>query len=244
MSRLFLEEHCAWAPGVETVEEWEQWAAGKGEIEASTAVPSLDHMSKISKRRLSQLTKMVLQVGHELILKHRPDHVIFCSNYGEIRKQYKITQGLLEDGEIRPANFSHSVFNTPLSLLTIEEKVKESVNVLLAGDRGLSMGLQAAVAQGVYAPGERQLVIFSDELLPEDYSGLLGKTPLPYAFALLFGPENSLGVNVTLNLDEKGSNESGSSTSPLDFYRWLILNKKTPLLIEAGRSVDYQLYRE
>ncbi|MDC7219026.1 MAG: beta-ketoacyl synthase chain length factor [Spirochaetales bacterium] len=239
--KLHLEDHCAWAPSLETEEQWEQWASGSCEIECSTVVPPLEHMSKISKRRLSQLTKMVLQTGHDLIVKNRPDHVIFCSNYGEIRQQYKITRGLLDSGEIRPANFSHSVFNTPLSLLTIEEKVRESVNVLLAGDRCLSMGLQAALAHGACHPKDRQLLIFADELLPEDYSGLLGKTPPPYAFALMLGPEGT--GKAVLDMKEGALERGDRSTHPLDFYSWLIKNEEERFTVEAKGSIPYVLNR-
>jgi hypothetical protein len=92
MSSFTIAGLYAWAPGVEDMDKWRSWAEGRLSIEDSREVPQLDHMSKVSKRRLSQLSKMVLHVGHELLKTQPVDHMILCSNYGEICQQYKITQ--------------------------------------------------------------------------------------------------------------------------------------------------------
>ncbi len=238
-----VEDLYFWAPGIETADDRESWAAGRREIERSTVSPPLEHMSKVSKRRLSQLSKMVLEAGHHLLADREVGHILLCSAYGEICRQYKITRGLLDDGEIRPADFSLSVFNTPLSLLSIEEKAKGSVNVLLAGEKTAAAGLQSMTAHGVCCPEERQLILFADELLPEEYETLAVTPSVPYAFGFIINPDNTKNTSDRIEFSLEKTEGSAGETMPLDLLRWLMKRESLPLKIPAGTSQEIILQR-
>ena len=239
-----VEDLSFWAPGIETTDDRESWAAGRKKIERSTVSPPLEHMSKVSKRRLSQLSRMVLEAGHHLLADREVGHILLCSAYGEICRQYKITRGLLENGEIRPADFSLSVFNTPLSLLSIEEKAKGSVNVLLAGEKTLAAGLQSMTSHGVCCPDERQLILFADELLPEEYETLAESPSVPYAFGFIINPDNRGESSDPIEFSLKKAEASGEVTMPLDLLRWLLKRETRPLRIPAGTSQEIILQRK
>lgn len=232
MSNLFLKDWSAWAPGLETKEDWFAWASNDKEIQLNNKTPELKHLTSVSKRRLSQLSKMVLEVGHNLLEEADSCHIIFCSQYGEINQQNKITKGLISSGEVRPSQFSLSVFNTPVSLLSIHENITDPATVLFSGKHSLSTGLISLISQLNAEQDKDVLLIFSDESLPEDYKKLTGEVSFPYAYACLFSrcysrKYRSIGVTIS---NSKGKNGI-DIVSPLEFLKWLISDDNKALMV-------------
>lgn len=237
MSNLFLKDWSSWAPGLETREDWFAWASKAKDIQINKNIPELKHLSSVSKRRLSQLSKMVLEVGHHLLTGVDSCHLIFCSRHGEINQQNKITKGLIDSGEVRPSQFSLSVFNTPVSLLSIHENITEPATVLFSGKDSLSIGLISLTSQLNALKDKDVLLIFSDEALPEDYKKLYGEVSYPYAYACLFsscGCKKDRGIEISIsNISDEKVREA---VHPLEFLRWLITDNN-----RVFTSNDYSL---
>ena len=85
-------------------------------------MPKLEYVDSLFRRRLSQLTRMTIEVVHDLV-SSEPENaklkLVFGSFRGEIARQLKINKGLVEDAGVLPAPFSLSVFNTPPAATTI-----------------------------------------------------------------------------------------------------------------------------
>ena len=84
--------------------------------------PKLNFVPMLFRRRLSDITKMVVQTVHDVSEGLSHTHVTFASEFGEIQRQYKISEGILSSGEVSPAQFSLSVFNIPASASSIVEQ--------------------------------------------------------------------------------------------------------------------------
>ncbi len=218
----------AWAPGIETDKDWGEWAKGNKEILRSNATPPLKHLAPNAKRRLSQLTKMVLEVGHTLSLDKKERPIIFSSEYGEINVQNKISRSLIESGEIRPAQFSLSVFNTPLSLLSIHEKNRAEQTVLLSGKYGVFNSILSLISDLENIAKNEALLIFADELLPEDYSVFENEGDIPYAFGCKISSHSTSNESVQINCEiaPKTSSENNIAIHPLSLLKWLLSNEK------------------
>ncbi len=221
MDRILLKDWSAWAPGVTSREEWNDWAVGNLEILPTTDKPKLEHLSPIARRRLSQLTRMVLHVGHELNEHNGSCRTVLYSRFGEISQQNGVTGKLIDSGEVRPAAFSLSVFNTPVSLLSIHEDNRQAAAVLLSGDRDLTSGLMSILSDVRLNPEKDFLIIFADELIPEDYQDLYDGELHPYAFAMVVGGRDSKR-GISLDLDIGTSEDDDKPSEPLDFLRWIL----------------------
>ena len=83
------------------------------------SAPKLEFTDPLFKRRFSQITKMTVQVVHDL-LENRKDlkdsKLFFTSFRGEIKREFTINKTLIEDKMVLPAAFSLSVFNAPIAL--------------------------------------------------------------------------------------------------------------------------------
>ncbi len=78
-------------------------------------LPDVKFVPMLTRRRLSQLSKMVVYVNAAISKDQSPCKVTFASQYGEISQQLKISQALLDTGNVSPAHFSLSVFNASIA---------------------------------------------------------------------------------------------------------------------------------
>lgn len=224
---VFVSAWSAWAPGIQSPEEWRAWAQGERTLQSASDNPPLAHVDPLFKRRLSQLTRMTIQVGHEALAGQPPMKIAFASTYGEIGQQCKITDRLIAEGEVSPANFSLSVFNTPVAALSIAEKNTEGYVAVYPGKDAFRLGFIES-ASAILSGAERaRLFITADELLPAPYAELEGGSPPPYALALVLSAGPS-GIRVPTDpallswWGEGASCRGDSSLSPVpDALRFL-----------------------
>jgi hypothetical protein len=222
----------AWAPGVASAPEWAEWVAGSRSIERSQAAPPLGHLSSLFKRRLSQLSRMVLHVGHELCPGPRQIRTVFASEYGEIGQQLKLTASLIETGEIAPSAFSLSVFNTPVALLSIAEKNTEGSIVLNAGPAAFETGLWEALALREHSGDPEVLMITADEMIPAPFDELAPQGRLPHALGLLLcgGPGGgAVRLELGMAFGRLDPPEGAREPSALRFLRWFLGDRLQPL---------------
>jgi hypothetical protein len=218
-----VERLSAWAPGITGIAEWREWAKGGRFIAASNESPGLDFTTPVFQRRLSQLTRMTIQVLHD-IMPLENVKTVFVSFRGEITAQYKINRMLIEDGELKPAAFSLSVFNTAPAEASIALGLTSGYTAIYPGN--FRDGLLAAAAPVLC--GKRKIaLVYADEYGPPEYGALCSHVPL--AFAALLSP-NQEGQGVSLSIGE----DAGLMASPERFLQYCLLSVRP--VLEFGIS--------
>ena len=175
---------------------------------------------------------MTIAVGHEALAGQPPMKLAFASTYGEISQQYKITGKLIDENEVSPANFSLSVFNTPIAALSIVEKNTEGYVASYPGKECFRMGFIESAAALLSGSEKNRLLIVADELLPEPYAALEGLSMPPYALALVLS-SGGRGIPVPADparLDGWDGSPEEDSTVPaaLRFLKRAILSAEAP----------------
>lgn len=133
-------------------------------------MPKLAFVPMLFRRRLSDLSKMVAYVVHDISDGYAPVPMIFASEFGEIQRQFKISSGILSSGEISPAMFSLSVFNAPVAAASIIEKNTTGYSAVFAGKRSFEDGLREASAPLLSGRETERIFVFADESIPSAYS--------------------------------------------------------------------------
>ncbi len=64
---LYSTKPACWAPGLTCDDDWKEWLAGRRSIEDSDAMPPLAFTPPLFRRRLSQLSRMTVQVVHDAL---------------------------------------------------------------------------------------------------------------------------------------------------------------------------------
>lgn len=228
MGGLYLIRYSAWAPGMDSPEAWSAWERGDRDIPESGEAPALGFTDPRFRRRLSQVSRMTIQVLYDLRLS-KDTKIVFCSLRGEITQQLKINRGLIESGELGPAAFSLSVFNAPTALATIALNHQAGYTAIYPGNGRFSPGLIAA-AVGVQGGAEASrgaaasvateaALVYADELVPLEYSGLRPLDSQALAFGVILSSQSGPTAH-PLDLDRSSSNQGWDN--PRDFLRYLI----------------------
>lgn len=166
--------------------------------------PKLAYVDPLFKRRLSQLSRMTIEAVHG-VLEAAPDEaaaakLVFASRRGEITRQLKINRGLVEDGDVLPAQFSLSVFNTPPAVATIALGLKAGYTAVYPDQstgRGFYDALMAAIAPLLVGKAAHVIFVYGDELVPSEYATVATETEqafAPFACAVLLSTKKTTGA--------------------------------------------------
>lgn len=172
--QVYVSQPSCWAPGLASPEDWMAWAEGKKQIACTAESPALSFASPLFRRRLSQLSKMTVQVVHDALLQTGCGDIklVFVSLRGELNREFSINEKLIEEGEVSPAAFSLSVFNAPVALATICSSLKSGYSVIFPAREQFAQGFAAACAPVLCGAEKQVLFVYGDELVPEQYASL------------------------------------------------------------------------
>jgi len=168
---IFINRLCAWAPGIEGSEQWKEWAQDKREIQHSAKGPDLSFTEPMFRRRLSQISKMTIQVAHDLSLTD-DTKIFFFSFRGELSRQFQINKMLIEENELSPAAFSLSVFNAPAALASMAIGLKGGYSCIYPGNNSFSQSISIAKAALLGSNAEKIAYIYADEEIQDEYKTL------------------------------------------------------------------------
>ena len=179
-------------------------------------VPSLGFLPVRARRRLSLLSRMTLEAGHSLCADSDVQDVVFSSRYGEIARQLEITEGILDDGEVSPSAFSYSVFNTPVALLSLHEKLKGKTRAVYAGEESFVNGLMQSVLSTGRRQGSPVLYLYADEEIPDAYQALVNSAGPAFCFGLRLSVPGDSTVQLELLSENGGHSPSTDDTRTTD----------------------------
>jgi hypothetical protein len=210
---LYVSRFSAWAPGLDSLGAWREWAAANREIPGAGEGPALGFTEPLFRRRLSLVSRMTIQVLHDLLPPGEDPKILFFSFRGEITQQLRINQGLIEEHTVRPAIFSLSVFNAPAALAAIALNLRAGYSAIYPGEGRFMTGLMTAAAPVAAGEAERMAMVYADESAPEAYGPLRPRENGSLALGAILSSRGSKGA---LPL------EAADGASPGDFLRSLL----------------------
>jgi len=213
---LYVTRLSAWAPGIGSSGEWDEWALDMRNISSCAKGPDISFTDPLFHRRLSQISKMTIQVIHDLLPLEENTKLFFLSFRGELSRQYQINKMLIKEDTIMPAAFSLSVFNAPVALASIALGLKGGYSALYPGSNSFAAGLAAAAAAVLFSGTAEELAfVYADEQPPPEYRCFFRECPPPLAFGLILSrAPRSFSVPLSL-FKERGD--------PLVFLKDLLL---------------------
>lgn len=186
---MFVSKLCVWEPPADDL----------------SAAPKLEWTEPIFRRRLSQLTKMTVQVVHNLFSDGTLDKntkLVFLSFRGELEREFKVNKTLIEEESILPAAFSLSVFNAAIAQATIALGLKGGYTCVFPSGADFASGVLSAAAPVLAQGGDAKIVlVYADENVPDYYKEFLKGPNEPLAFAALLSSQKT-DNSVELNLEK------------------------------------------
>jgi hypothetical protein len=139
-NEIYISRFSAWAPGIENAKGWEEWSQGKREMSCASEGPEIKFTDPMFRRRISQISKMTIQVVHDLLPIQEETKMLFLSFRGELSKQFKVNKMQIKDGSFLPAAFSFSVFNAPVALASMALSLKGGYTALYPTNNSIKDG--------------------------------------------------------------------------------------------------------
>jgi hypothetical protein len=212
----------AWAPGITTHEDFQQWAQGEKPISGDIlSSPAIDKIPPLQRRRLSQLTKISLNVALNCTDKGEDIQSVFASRYGEWGQTLGLLESIAHGEDISPAGFSMSVHNTAAGIYSIINKNTAAYTAI----SGIDMTFDTALIEtlGRLNGQENVLLVIAEEHVPDIYKNLFQKNMLPFGLGLLVGHEDSPGAIAKFSI--KFQNNNLPSIHALDFLKFFLHDK-------------------
>jgi Beta-ketoacyl synthase, N-terminal domain len=185
--RFNIAQWRGWAPGLNTVEDWQQWSQSPSIVGNGDTAPDVSFLPAMQRRRLSRLARMAFSVGWPLAEGHAQLPLVFVSRHGETPRTFEILSDLAADQPLSPTQFSLSVHNAVIGLWSILRGETSEMTALAAAGDGLEHGvIEAAALLADGAPAV--LLIVTEEQPPHAYADWVDDVPFPYAVGLLLTP--------------------------------------------------------
>ena len=149
-------------------------------------------------RRLSEGSRIAVDIGLELMQNHDIGALVFSSRHGELEKSYRIQQMLHAQEALSPTVFAMSVHNTAVGTLSIAAKAELPSTAIAAGRDSFQQALIESYLL-LNAGHQRVLLVDHDSLLPEFYLTYLPDDlpRYPYAVGLVLEAGDSLRCQST-----------------------------------------------
>lgn len=217
----------AWAPGRETAAAWLRWAAQP----EPPPDPSPETVPVLLRRRVSPLGQKALRAAWSL-----PDssaaRLVFCSRHGELGRTLSILDSLVNQTEVSPADFSLSVHNALLGLLSIARANRHGHTMIAAGTESFGFGMLEALSCLAERPAEPVVLAYFDEPLPAPYDAFDHGAPDPIAVALTLTTMD--GPAFTLTTSPANAAPDPGRSPALTFMR--VLLGAEPQAISSGEQ--------
>lgn len=182
-----IEHWQAWAPGIQSPDDWARWSAAPGIPPVSTVQPALAFLPALQRRRLSRLARMTFAVAWPLAEGQSGLPLVFVSRHGDTQRTFALLGDLAQQEPLSPTQFSLSVHNASIGLWSILRGDTSEMTAVAGEGDGLEHGLLEAglLLQGG-APAV--LLVIAEDTPPSAYAPWIHDVPFPYALGLLLTP--------------------------------------------------------
>lgn len=179
----------AWSPQYQRANEWLNWPTTASDDSAiQSAVPKLAHVPAMQRRRLSKLTKIILEAVSQCAPPEQCRSV-FASQHGEINRTVGLLHDIVAKQPLSPTGFSQSVHNTASGIFSILTGNQAPSTSIAAGKNTFSQAFIEAYGQ-LHADPDPLLLAYADEPVPQVYRQFTSEPEWPIAVALMLAPAN------------------------------------------------------
>ncbi len=211
----------AWAPGVETPEDWLDWSLGRREITGETE-PAVRAMAPMLRRRAGFLDRMALEVAYRCLGDRRDVPIVFCSRHGEADRSVSMLSELAKGQPLSPTAFGMSVHNAVGGLFSIARADRAHHVALAAGQSSVEHGVIEAGT--LLADGEPAvLLVVYDCPLPPVYRAFEDCHEQPFAWAWLMEPNGARRMTLAWSpIESSAPSDTAALPGGLEIWRFYL----------------------
>ncbi|WP_339724042.1 beta-ketoacyl synthase chain length factor [uncultured Paraglaciecola sp.] len=205
MSLRFNISKCvAWAPGLESEQDWQLWQQGDKPLSDELTLPQLTAIPAMQRRRLSPFAKIALHCALEASGEYQSNiPCVFSSRHGDLHRTTNLIENIALKKDLSPTQFGLSVHNAAAGLFSIFTGNRAPLSAISGGQSSFMQGLLDAVAKLQVNNLSRILYVYCDLNVPECYR--------PYVV-----DDTSLAIGLLIEASEDDTNTYSFSYSALE----------------------------
>ncbi len=215
-----VQDWWAWAEGRGARQSWQDWAIGR---QGAVADESDSALPAALRRRITPIGQRLLQAG-AICARSEPEPLyVFASRHGEMTRTLSILTSLTGQNEMSPADFSLSVHNALVGLLSIHIRNTLGHTALAGGPDTFGYGFMEALACLHEEPGRPVLYCYGDAPLPDPYADFSHTDKgLPLVVALVLRSALPGEPHLTFSAGPSVSSAGGETGAAEIFLRFLL----------------------
>lgn len=252
MIDLVVGDWFAWAPGLETREDWRAWAASPVPLGAE-GVPDVSAIPPMIRRRCTPLSRAMLAAAFGCTDKAASADVrtVFSSRYGSINESVPLLRNIAHDERMSPSRFTHTVHNAQSGLFSIAAGNRHASSAMSSRAESFATGFLEAATHLHREPARPVLLVVGDVPLVEDFHSLIDDPQAIYAVALLVTCD---GEGFPVGFGVRGSTEPSPPgvavaareaerrgwADAAEFLRWMLVGDGSLTLPGNGRRWTFE----
>ena len=166
----------AWAPGLESEQDWQLWQTGNSgknaqkDVTADLNLPQLSVIPAMQRRRLSPFAKVALHCAMEASGELQANiPFVFSSRHGDLHRTTGLIENIAQASDLSPTQFGLSVHNAAAGLFSIFSGNRAPLSAIAAGEHSFMMGLVDCIAKLHANKLSHILYVYCDLVVPECY---------------------------------------------------------------------------
>lgn len=191
----------AWAPGLESEQDWHLWQCAQKPIATELNLPPLSVIPAMQRRRLSPFAKVALHCAMQASGELQANvPFVFSSRHGDLHRTTSLIENIAQANALSPTQFGLSVHNAAAGLFSIFSGNRAPLSAIAAGEHSFMMGLLDCVAKLHVNNLSHILYVYCDLQVPDCYR--------PYV-----ADDQAIGIGILL---EAGEGQTIYSLNPSD----------------------------
>ena len=228
----------AWAPGLETADQWRAWSDTPTVPLPDGSVPALSDVPAMQRRRIDPVGRMAIAALDACAGPRGSDAVplIFASRHGAVASSVQLLDVLGRNEPLAPTTFSLSVHNAVAAQYSIVRGHRGNY-LAMAGGR-CSVEAACVEAAGLLSDGAPHvMVVCCDGPVPGVYADFIDEPDAAFAWCWKLARPGKGGDGVQLSLDWNADVAGDAGHAPglphgLDVHRFL-LSGQTELTVAS-----------
>ena len=235
-----IESWDAWLPGVRDKSEWLEALSSQKSVEPTDLSKKTDYryLKPRQRRRLSDISKITLDVAFGAISEHQQVSTVFASRRGEVGRMAGLLRDICAEEDASPTAFSLSVHNTASGLFSIQSNNHAPSTAVAAGHDTVAAAFIEACSQ-LACGKDRVLLVISEDIMPQVYQCFSDKNEQPVAAAFLLTPEEQFCIETNLSAISFDSQQLATSAQIMQLMN-LIINQQPALI--AGERMPCKIH--
>ena len=214
----------AWAPGLESAQDWQLWQRGEKQLTEELTLPKLTSIPAMQRRRLSPFAKIALHCALEASGNHQADvPCVFSSRHGDLHRTTSLIENIAQGNDLSPTQFGLSVHNAAAGLFSIFTGNRAPLSAIAGGQSSFMQGLLDSVAKLHVNHLSQILYVYCDLHVPDCYrSYVIDDTAIGIGL-LIEASENEKSAYSLLH--NPAADRVDSECQALDFMNFILSNE-------------------